>query len=78
MLAGQVNHVVGEIQGDFIEREVGIVDLLRQDGVAVAVAACQRCGLVGTYNQLPDLEFRRSHALVIGLNDGDFIEEARG
>jgi hypothetical protein len=39
MLAGQVNGVVAEIQHHFIEREVGKLDALAVDDIAVAVIA---------------------------------------
>ena len=43
-----MDHVVGEVQGHFIQRKIGVLDLLREHDVAVAIAARKRSGSVGT------------------------------
>src|SRR5208337_4225526 len=57
VLARQVDHVVREIQCDFIQRKIGVLDLLGERDVAVAIVARKRSGSVGTYGELPDLKF---------------------
>jgi len=42
---------VGEIQCDFIQRKIGVLDLLGEHDVAVAIVARQRSGPVGTYGE---------------------------
>jgi hypothetical protein len=39
MFAWQIDHVVCEVEGDLIEREVGELDVLRIHDVVVAVVA---------------------------------------
>src|SRR5208282_4259840 len=75
ILAGQMDHVVGKIQGDFIQREIGMLDLLREHDVAVAIVARKRSGSVGTYGELPDLKFLGGNSLVVGLNDRDLVQK---
>ena len=75
VLAGQMDHVVGEIQCDFIQREIGVLDLLGEHDVAVAIVAGERSGSVGTHGELPDLKFLGGNSLVVGLNDRDFVEK---
>ena len=40
VLAWQVDHVVGKVQRDFIQREIGVLDLLGEHDIAVAIVAC--------------------------------------
>jgi hypothetical protein len=70
-----VDDVVGEVQRDFIQREIGVLDVLGEHGVAIAIAASKRSGSVGMYDELPDLKFLGGDSLVVGLNDRDFIEK---
>src|SRR6266849_5729711 len=56
VLARQVDHVVREVERDFIEREVGERDFLRENDVVIAVVAGECCGIVGTDDELPDLK----------------------
>jgi hypothetical protein len=44
-----VDYVVGEVQRDFIQREIGVLDLFGEHDVAIAVVARKRSGSVGTY-----------------------------
>ena len=75
VLAWQVDDVVGEVQGDFIQREIGVLDLLGEHDVAIAIVARERRGSVGTYGELPDLKFLGGNSLVVGLNDRDFVQK---
>ena len=70
-----MDDAVGEVQGDFIQREIGVLDLLLEDDVAVAIVACKRRGAVGTYGELPDLKFFGGDTLVVGLNDRDLVQK---
>jgi hypothetical protein len=70
-----VDHVVGEVQRDLIQRKVGVLDLLGEHDIAVAIVARKRDGSVGTYGEFPDLKFLGSNSLVVGLNDRDFVEK---
>jgi len=57
VLAGQVNNVVGEVELHFVKREVRERDLLRVNGVSIAVIAEHGGATVGVNLQIPDLEF---------------------
>jgi hypothetical protein len=70
-----VDDVVGEVQSDFIQREICVLDLLGEHDVAVAVIARKRSGSVGTYGELPDLKFLGGNSLVVGLNDRDLVQK---
>ncbi len=48
VLAWQVDYVVGKVQCDFIQRKIGVLDLLGEHDVAVAIVARKRSGSVGT------------------------------
>ena len=75
VLAWQVDDVVGEVQSDVIQREIGVFDLLGEDDVAVAIVARKRSGSVGTYGEFPDLKFLGGNSLVVGLNDRDLVQK---
>jgi hypothetical protein len=75
VLARQVDHVVGEIQFDLIQRKIRVLDLLGEHDVAVAIIASERSGSVGAYSELPDLKFLGGNSLVVGLNDCDFVQK---
>src|ERR1700687_6436358 len=75
VLAWQMDHVVSEIQRDFIQREIGVLDLLGEHDVAIAIVARKRSGSVGTYGEVPDLKFLGGDSLVVGLNDRDFVQK---
>ena len=68
-----MDHVVSEIQRDFVQREIGVLDPLGEHNVAIAIVACKRSGSIGTHGELPDLKFLGGHSLVVGLNDRDFV-----
>ena len=70
-----MNDIVGEVQGDFIQRKIGVLDFLGEHDVAVAIVARKRSGSVGMYGELPDLKFLRGDVLVIRLNDRNLIEK---
>jgi hypothetical protein len=75
VLARQVDYVGGKIQCDFIQRKIGVVDLLGEHDVAVAIVARKRSGTVGTYSEVPDLKFLGGNSLVVRLNDRDFVQK---
>jgi hypothetical protein len=62
-----MDHVVSEIQRDFIQREIGVLDLLGEHDVAIAIVARTRSGSVGTYGELPDLKLLGGDSVVVGL-----------
>lgn len=75
ILAWQVDDVVREVQCDFIQREIRVLDLLGEDDVAVAIVARKRTGPIGTYGEFPDLKFLGGNSLVVGLNDRDLVQK---
>src|SRR5216684_5154772 len=75
VLARQVDYVVGKVQRDLIQRKIGVLDLLGEHDVPVAIVARKRSGSIGTHGELPDLKFLRGDSLVVGLNDSDFIQK---
>ena len=66
---------MGEVQSDFIQRKIGVLNLLGERDVAVAIIAVERSGSVGTYSEFPDLKFLGRDSLVVGLNDRDFVQK---
>ena len=70
-----MDHIVGEVQRDFIQRKIGALDLLGEHDIAVAIVARKRSGSIGTHGELPDLKFLCGDSLVVGLNDSDFIQK---
>ena len=70
-----MDHVVGEVQGDFIQWKIGVLDFLGEHDVAVAIVARKRSGSVGMYGELPDLKFLGGDSLVVGLYGSDFIQK---
>ncbi len=75
VLARQVDHVVSEIQRDFIQREIGVLDLLGVHDIAVAIVARQRGAPVGTHGEFPCLKLLGGDSLVVGLDDRDFVQK---
>jgi hypothetical protein len=59
-----VDHVVGEIQCDLIQREIRVLDLLGEHDIAVAIVAAKRSGSVRVYGEFPDLKFLRGEVLL--------------
>jgi hypothetical protein len=70
-----MDHVVREVQCDFVQRKIRVFDLLATHDVAVAIVAGERSGSVRTYSQLPDLKFLGGNSLVVRLNDRNFVQE---
>ena len=70
-----MDDVVDEVQGDLIQGEIGVLDLLRENDVAVAIIARKSCGTIWTYGKIPDLKFLGGDSLVVGLNDRDFVQK---
>src|ERR1700678_2586881 len=75
VLARQVDYPVGEIQRDFIQRKIGVLNLFGEHDIAVAIVARERSGSVGTYGEFPDLKFLGGNSLVVGLNDRDLVQK---
>ena len=75
MLAWQIDHVVREPQRNFVDRKIGVLDVLRVNDVVVTIAANQRCGSVFMHRQLPDLEFFGGDFLLVELATGDRVEQ---
>ena len=73
--AGQVNHVVGEVELHFVKREVREGDLLRVDRVPIAVIAEHDRATVGVNLQVPDLEVFAGNASIMLLSDCDDVEQ---
>jgi hypothetical protein len=69
VLAGQVDHVVGEVELHFVKREVREGDLLRVDRVPIAIVAEHGRATVGVNFQVPDLELFAGHASIMLLGD---------
>ncbi len=78
ILAGQVDDIVGEIELDGFEREIGVRDLFAKDHVAVAIVAGEGGGFVGPDGEVPNLELFGGDVLIVGLNQGDFVEKPVG
>jgi hypothetical protein len=78
ILAWQVDNVVGEVQSEFIQRKIRVLDVLGEYDVAVAIVARKRSGLVRTYGEIPDLKFFGGNGLVVRLNDRDFVQKPIG
>jgi len=78
ILAGQVNHVVGEVELHFAKREVREGDLLRVDGVSIAVVAEHSRAAVGVNPQVPDLEFFAGNGNIMLLGNCDDVEQPVG
>ena len=78
ILAGQVNHVVGEVELHFVKREVRERDLLRINDITVAIVAEDGCAAVGANLQLPDLKFFLGNTRLMLLGDCDDVEQPIG
>jgi len=70
-----VDYVVGKVQRDFIQREIGVLDLLGKHDVAVAIVARERGASVGTHGEFPDLEFLGGDSVVVRLDERDFVQQ---
>src|SRR5205807_2520944 len=66
------------IKLDLIERKICVLDFLRENRFVVAILASEGGRLVGTYGKFPKLEAFGGNALVVGLDDRDFIQEPIG
>ena len=75
ILTGQVDDVVGEIELDGVEREIGVRDLFAKDHISVAIVTGESSGIVGLDGEGPNLELFGGNGLVVRLNQSDFIEE---
>ena len=57
ILARQHHHVVREVEGDFIQWEIGELDFLGEDDSAIAIVANQRGGVGSIDLETPRLKF---------------------
>ena len=70
-----MNHVVGEVELHFVKREIREGDLLRVDGIPIAVIAEHGRATVGVNLQVPDLELFAGNASIMLLGDCDDVEQ---
>src|SRR5271165_732594 len=75
VFARQVDDVVHEIEGDFVERKIGELDLLRKHGAAIAVLTRELGRAVGSDFQRPHLKLLGCDAFVVGLDQRDFVQQ---
>jgi len=76
VLARQVDRVVGEPEGDFCNRKVGVGDRLGENGMSVAVFATEGRGVAGQINgEFPNLKFFADNSLFASLRESDFVEK---
>ena len=73
-----MDNVVDEVEGYFVERKIGVLDLFRENDVPIAAFACERSRLVGAHNKLPKLKRFCRDAFVKWLDKGDFVEKPIG
>jgi hypothetical protein len=74
VLARQVDDVIGEPKRDLVELEVGVRNALLVDDAVVAVLADDPGAAVSVDLEFPDLECLSRDALVVRLDQSDFIE----
>src|ERR1700728_254286 len=75
ILAWQVDYIVGKVQRDLIQRKISVLDLFGEHDVAIAIVARKRSSSVGTYGELPDLQFLGGNSLGGGLNERYFVQK---
>ena len=75
MLARQVDHVIGEVERNLIERKICELDVLGVDDIVVAIVADERRSAILAYGEFPDLEFLGGNRFLMALTDCDGIEE---
>jgi len=75
ILTGQVNHIVGEVELHLVKREVREGDLLRVDGIPIAVVAEDGRATVGVNLQVPDLELFAGNARIMLLSNCNDVEQ---
>ena len=75
MFAGQIDRAVGEEQRDLIQRKISEAQFLAVERVVVPVCADQHGGVIGADFERPDLKLGLGQRLVVGLDDGDFVQE---
>ncbi len=73
-----MDDVVGKVELDGVEREIGVWNLFAKNHVPVAVVTGDGGGSVGADVEGPHLEFFSGDFPVVGLNQSDFIEEPIG
>jgi hypothetical protein len=77
VFARQKDGVVGEPERDFGNREVGKIERFLEYLVAVAVLASEDAAMAHEINlERPDLKFFGGNALVVGLDEGDFVQQS--
>ncbi len=70
-----MDDVVGEIELDGVEREIGVRDLFAKDHVSVAVVTGEGGGFIGPDSECPNLELFGGDILVVWLNQSDLVEK---
>ena len=75
ILAGQMNHIVGEVEFHSIQREVSKRDLLCVDWVPIAIVTKHGRATVRVNFQVPDLEFLAGNSGVMLLGNCDDVEQ---
>ena len=78
ILARQMDHIVREIERDFIERKICELDVLGIDDVVIAIVANERRCPILAHGEFPDLEFFGGNALLMQLADRDGIQKPIG
>jgi hypothetical protein len=73
-----MDHIVREIERDFVERKIGELDVLGIDDVVIAVAAFQRRAAVLVDLKLPELELFAGNTFLVLLADRDRVEKLIG
>ena len=74
ILARQQDGLIGEVEADLVQREVGEFDLLGEHHAVITVVTGEGCGLVGRNGQAPNLEFFGGDGR-LRLVEGDFVDQ---
>lgn len=74
ILAGQVDHIVGEVECYSLQREIGERNLQLVDSIAIAIGAKERCTTIRADSQLPKLEIFLGYMRLV-LGNCDSIEQ---
>src|SRR5215468_752950 len=71
----QQDHVVGEVECDFRERKIGVVELLPINLSAVAVLANDGAAMLAVDCEFPDLKRLGADRLFVPLRNGNDVEQ---
>ena len=75
MLARQVDRVIREPEGDFIDREIGVRNVLQRKRCCHSVAAEERHAAVLVHGQIPDLEPLGRDLFLEALGQSDLVDQ---